>query len=205
MPSEKIPLAEVPPSKYPVVLVHGIWNTAAIFNPLRAYLEAAGWPVYTPTLRPNNGDAPIEVLAQQVASFINEHLGTTQPFHLIGFSMGGLTSRYYAQRLGGLNRVKTFVTISTPHGGTLLALGSAKPGVKQMRPGSHFLQNLNQDVDRLRERPFFSFWTPFDLLILPPWSSCLSIGFTQKLSVPSHNRMIRDSNGLAAIAYALTV
>ncbi|MEO0771188.1 MAG: alpha/beta fold hydrolase [Cyanobacteria bacterium J06649_4] len=187
----------------PIVLVHGIWNTAAIFNPLKVFLESAGWPVYTFSMTPNNGDAPIEYLAEQTASFIDRTLDSQQPFNIVGFSMGGLVGRYYVQRLGGIHRVKTFVTVSAPHQGTALAFGSYRLGVKQMRPGSAFLTDLNRDAYRLGDLRFFSFWTPFDLLILPPWSSYLGIGKTQRLSVPSHNRMIRDFSGLAAIASAL--
>ncbi len=117
--------------------------------------------------------------------------------------MGGLVSRYYVQRLGGLGRVEKFVTISTPHLGTLLALGSNRPGVRQMRPESDFIKALNQHKDCLKAVEFYSFWTPFDLLILPPWSSLIGIGKAQRLLVPSHNRMIRDHTGLAAIATAL--
>ena len=191
----------------PVVLVHGIWNTAGIFTPLKAYLEREGWTVYALSMTPNNGDAPIETLAQQVASFIDECLGPQQPFNLIGFSMGGLVSRYYVQRLGGLARTRRFVTVSAPHRGTWLGLFSDRYGIRQMQPGSSFLNALNQDAHRLKETQFSSLWTPFDLLILPPWSSDLSawgLGKAQRLKVPAHNRMICDPLGLEAIAVCLS-
>ncbi len=187
----------------PVVLVHGIWNTAGIFSVLQRYLEGAGWQVYALSMTPNNGDAPISVLAEQVAAFVADRLGTEQPFDLVGFSMGGLVSRYYLQRLGGLARVKRFVSVSTPHQGTALALFSQRLGVSQMRPGSPFLKSLNQDIQALDAIRFFSLWTPFDLLILPPWSSDTGLGQIKMLPVSAHNRMIRDEAGLRAIAQAL--
>ena len=187
----------------PVVLVHGIWNTAGIFSVLQRYLERAGWKVYAPSLTPNNGDAPLSVLAEQVARFVEDWLGPEQPFDLVGFSMGGLVSRYYLQRLGGLARVERFVSVSTPHQGTALALFSRRLGASQMRPGSPFLRSLNQDIHRLDTIRFFSFWTPFDLLILPPWSSDMGLGQVERLPVGAHNRMIRDEVGLLAIAQAL--
>ena len=187
----------------PVVLVHGIWNTAGTFAPLRAHLENKGWWVHALSMQPNNGDAPLEDLAQQVADFVDRRLAQQQPFDMVGFSMGGLIARYYAQRLGGRNRVQRLVTVSAPHQGTALALLSARAGVRQMRPGSAFLQALNQDKQSLKTLRFISLWTPFDLLILPPWSSRLGIGETQILPVPAHNRMIRHPQGLAAIARAL--
>ncbi|MEL6350251.1 MAG: triacylglycerol lipase [Cyanobacteria bacterium J06627_28] len=191
-------------NRLPVVLVHGIWNTAAIFNPLKRYLESVGWTVYTFSMTPNNGDAPIELLAEQVSTFVQGAIAPQQSFHLIGFSMGGLISRYYVQRLGGLGRIKTFITISTPHRGTLLALSSRRPGIRQMRPGSRFLTELNRDIDCLRGCSFYTLWTPFDLLILPPWSSIVGLGKTQRLCIASHNQMIRDTKGLAAIDSVLS-
>ncbi|MEN8447514.1 MAG: alpha/beta fold hydrolase [Cyanobacteria bacterium J06555_13] len=188
----------------PVVLVHGIWNTAGIFTFLQQYLESAGWPVYALSMTPNNGDAPIEVLAQQVADFVETSLGPVTSFDLVGFSMGGLTSRYYLQRLGGLGRVGTFVAVCAPHRGTALAFGSDRPGVCQMRPNSAFLADLNRDIHRLNEIRVFSFWTLLDTLILPPWSGRLPLGDAQRLNVSSHNRMIQDERGLRAIAQALS-
>lgn len=187
----------------PVVLVHGIWNTAGIFSVLQRYLENLGWKVYSLSMKPNNGDAPLSVLAEQLAVFVEERLGPKRSFDLVGFSMGGLISRYYLQRLGGLARVQRFVSVSTPHQGTALALLSSRLGVGQMRPGSPFLRWLNADMHRLETIRFFSFWTPFDLLILPPWSSDTGLGLIEMLTVGAHNRMIRDEAGLKAIAQAL--
>ncbi len=192
--------------RLPVVLVHGIWNTARIFDRLKAHLERQGWTVYALSMTPNNGDAPLEVLAEQVAAFIYDALGPQQPFDLVGFSMGGLISRYYVQRLGGLARVQRFITVSAPHKGTLLGLFSHRQGIRQMRPGSPFLNFLNQDIDQLQATKFLSLWTPLDLLILPPWSSDVSdwgVGRSIKITVPSHNRMICDALGLEAITYHL--
>ncbi|MFK8186128.1 MAG: esterase/lipase family protein [Phormidesmis sp.] len=189
----------------PVVLVHGIWNTAGIFSALRAHLEREGWVVYALSMTPNNGDAPLEQLAQQVKAFVDECVGPQQPFDLIGFSMGGLVSRYYAQRLGGLAQVNRFITVSAPHNGTILGWFSHRYGVRQMRPGSPFISDLNQDIEQLKSVKFFSLWTPFDLLILPPKSSVVDerIGCTCRLKVPAHNRMIQDQQALERIVTCL--
>lgn len=189
-------------AKHPVLLVHGIWNTAAIFARLRAYLEARGWPVYALSLVPSNGDVGIEILAQQVAAFAQMHL-KDQPFDLVGFSMGGLVCRYYVQRLEGLGQVQRLVTISAPHYGSALALFRYNPGGLQMRPGSRFLRDLNQDLSALDQLQFISIWTPFDGLIIPAWSSRLPVGQERIVPVPSHNRMIWDERGMSAIAAAL--
>nr|WP_228025123.1 alpha/beta fold hydrolase [cf. Phormidesmis sp. LEGE 11477] len=199
-----MPAAVSESPKLPTVLVHGIWNRAEIFTTLRAYLEANNHTVYALSMTPSNGDAPLETLAGQLAAFIEAQLSPQQRFNLLGFSMGGLVSRYYVQQLGGLNRVEKLVTVSAPHRGTFLALGSTRPGIRQMRPNSSFIRALNQNADCLKTLQFFSFWTPFDLLILPPWSSLIRRGQTRRLMVPSHNRMIKDPQALWAIAQVLT-
>jgi len=190
----------------PVVLVHGIWNTAEIFSVLQAHLECEGWEVHALSMSPSNGDAPLESLAEQVQAFVDECLGPEQPFDLVGFSMGGLVSRYYVQRLGGLARVSRFVTVSAPHSGTVLGWFSYRYGVRQMRPGSPFVEDLNRDINRLGRVKFFSLWTPFDLLILPPKSSVIdaSVGRTFELRVSAHNRMIRDVRSLEKICWCLS-
>ena len=189
----------------PVVLVHGIWNTAGIFSVLKAHLEREGWQVYALSMRPNNGDAPLEQLAHQVSAFIDEQLGPDRPFDLIGFSMGALVSRYYVQRLGGRSRVDRFVTISAPHHGTILGWFSHRYGVRQMRPNSPLIADLNADIEQLKSVKFFSLWTPFDLLILPPNSSVISkaIGRTVRLDISAHNRMIRDLPAIEKVCECL--
>jgi triacylglycerol lipase len=158
------------PTLAPVVLVHGIHcNTGSMERMARA-LRAAGRETHVIQLHPADGSVGIEVLAQQLADFIDQQLGRRR-FHLIGYSMGGLVSRYYLQRLGGMKTALNCITLSTPHRGTVLAYLNSGTGGRQMRPGSAFLQKLNADADALL--PFLSLWTFTDLIIVPATSSRL--------------------------------
>ena len=188
----------------PVILVHGLWNTSGIFDKLKPYLEAQGRKVHAFTLKPNNGDAGIDQLAKQLQTLINNTLDKHPSFDLVGFSMGGLISRYYLQNLGGISRVQHFVTVATPHHGSAMAFFRWNPGGIQMRPGSHFLRELNHNMHVLQQITLTSLWTPFDLLVIPGSSGCLPIGYSQRLWVASHNNMIRHETGLRAIEAALT-
>jgi triacylglycerol esterase/lipase EstA (alpha/beta hydrolase family) len=118
--------------------------------------------------------------------------------------MGGLVSRYYIQRLGGIDRVHRFITISAPHCGTLAAYFSQRPGCVQMRPDSEFIADLQQDVRMLNRLNFTSLWTPFDLIILPPQSSQLNIGTEVRLPVLAHPLMVSDRRSIDAIIRALS-
>jgi triacylglycerol lipase len=187
----------------PVVLVHGLTDTNAIFNSMTAYLQKRGWLVSSLDLIPANGDRELEYLAKQLDTFIGHTLPQKQPFDLVGFSMGGIVSRYYVQRLGGIDRVQRFITISSPHNGTLTAYLSQRPGCVQMRPNSALLQDLDRDVQRLDNLNFTSIWTPMDLMIVPAISSQLPVGKNIQVRVPLHAWMVTDSKGLETVATAL--
>jgi triacylglycerol lipase len=188
----------------PVILVHGISDTHHKLRFIQRALEMQGLSVYAIDLRPNNGDGKLDILAQQLKDFIDRWVPPTQNIDLIGFSMGGLVSRYYIQRLGGLHRLSRFITISSPHKGTIAAYFSPREGCVQMRPHSDFLQDLNGTMDQLNEVNFVSIWTPFDLIILPPNSSELPVGENIPLPVLTHPLMVRDHRVINRIVNLLS-
>ncbi|MBM75903.1 MAG: permease [Proteobacteria bacterium] len=76
-----------------------------------------------------------------------------QNFHIIGHSMGGLVARHYIQYHGGDRRVKSLITLGTPHLGTPTALigfalmwgGMLSNSPSQMLPNSSLLRQLRAD------------------------------------------------------------
>ena len=48
-----------------------------------------------------------------------------EKFHIIGHSMGGLVARHYIQGHGGDQRVKSLITLGSPHHGERLAITSS--------------------------------------------------------------------------------
>jgi len=66
--------------------------------------------------------------------------------------MGGIVSRYYVQRLWGIDRVQRFTLASPHHGHPWLTYVS--PGCVQMRPDSPFLQQQDAIMlEQLNLRP----------------------------------------------------
>ena len=187
----------------PVLLVHGINDTGAVFNKMAFYLRQQGLSVYTVDLIPNNGSEVLEKLAQQVANYVNDTFEVARPVDIVGFSMGGIVSRYYIQRLGGINKVQRFITISSPHKGTIVAYGTWLAGAVQMRPNSDFINDLNADFKMLKQLNFTSIWTPYDLMILPATSSRLGIGKEVTIPVILHPLMLTDTRTLTIVADAL--
>lgn len=191
-------------NRNPVLLVHGLNDTGAVFCKMAPYLANLGWQIHDIDLIPCNGEAALDYLALQLADYINRTFDADQPIDIVGFSMGGIVSRYYVQRLGGINRVQRFITIASPHRGTLTAYGSLRPGCLQMRPDSEFLQDLNRDVAMLEKLNFTSIWTPLDLMIVPAYSSQLPVGKDVIILAATHPWMLTDGASLQAVAEALT-
>jgi pimeloyl-ACP methyl ester carboxylesterase len=85
------------------------------------------------------------------AAFPSANLDWTTTVDVVGISMGGLVARLAALPAGGgassgqRLRIARLFTISTPHRGAALAeLPSLHPLHLDMRPGSDFLQHLNE-------------------------------------------------------------
>jgi triacylglycerol lipase len=182
------------------ILVHGIKDTSRKFKTMQAAFENNGYRCITPSLMPNNASKGLEFLAIQLKDIIEaESKGIDADLCLVGFSMGGLVSRYYLQELEGYRTIKQFFSISTPHHGSLLAYLSANKGVKQMRPGSEFLRKLERSSDRLNKLPCYSYWTPFDLMILPASSSIWDKAEDIKVNSLCHPFMVTNEQIIADI------
>ncbi|MEG3858502.1 esterase/lipase family protein [Microcoleus sp. herbarium12] len=187
----------------PVILIHGIWDTKAIFSKMSARLTELGWAVHSLNLTPNDGSLGLDSLAKQLADYINETFDPEQTLDIVGYSMGGIVSRYYVQRLGGINRVERFITISSPHKGTLTAYSLPLPGYLDMRPNSGLLRDLNQDVTVLKRINFTSMWTPFDIMIVPSQSSQLPVGKQIKINIMLHRQMVTEAQSINALVEEL--
>ncbi|RYD83726.1 MAG: triacylglycerol lipase [Verrucomicrobiaceae bacterium] len=188
----------------PVLLIHGLKDTARKMEKMARYLRAQGRDAHTLSLSPSWGQVGLEELAQQLAAYVDRTFGPEQPFDLIGFSMGGIVSRYYVQRLGGKERVRNLVTISSPHRGTLFAYLVPNAGCRQMRPHSAFLRDLDSDAEEVFQKVrFTSFWTPLDLIILPAASSIVPNATCHRIWCAAHPLMVWEPRCLRAVAQAL--
>jgi triacylglycerol lipase len=191
-----------PITRNPVVLVHGIYSSGSDFARLARHLRADGHEVLLLDLKPSDGQASLEILAQQLADFTDATLPGRR-FDLVGFSMGGLVSRYYVQRLDGAHRVDHFVTLAAPHHGTFMAGINSRPGILQMRRGSPFIQDLECDQDSLKRVKFTAFYTPFDLVVVPGASGEMPQANNVRIWALLHPSLILEKRCLRAVAKAL--
>jgi pimeloyl-ACP methyl ester carboxylesterase len=158
----------------PVVLLHGFVDNRSAFALLRRSLLRHGWPrVQALNYSPLTGD--IRSAAEQLGPHIEQvcaESGHAQ-VDIVGHSLGGLVARYYVQCLGGDARVRTLITLGTPHSGTRAVPPLAPhPLARQMRPGSSVLEELAGPAKGCRTR-FVAFWSDLDQLMIPVESARL--------------------------------
>ncbi|MEU0138071.1 alpha/beta fold hydrolase [Streptomyces sp. NPDC006296] len=158
----------------PVVLLHGLVDNRSVFVLLRRSLARHGWRrLESLNYSPLTSD--IRAAAALLDRHVEEICARTghHEVDVVGHSLGGLIARYYVQRLGGDRRVRTLVTLGTPHGGTAaVPLAGAHPIVRQMRSGSPLIEELRSPAPSCRTR-FVSFWSELDRVMLPVETACV--------------------------------
>ncbi|MBM7169673.1 alpha/beta fold hydrolase [Streptomyces sp. G44] len=158
----------------PVLLVHGFIDNRSVFVLLRrALAQDGGRHVESLNYSPLTRD--IRTAAELLGRHVEELCERTghRRVDIVGHSLGGLIARYYAQRLGGDVRVRTLVTLGTPHAGTRVArLADAHPIVRQMRPGSAVIEELKEPAPACRTQ-FVSFWSDLDQIMDPLETACM--------------------------------
>ena len=197
----------------PVVVVHGIFDSAQRIDPLLRGLGARGvGPLAAIDFLPRFSTPPLEVFARQLASFVAETLRVfgADELDLVGFSMGALVARLYLQELAAGVHVRRFVSISGPHRGTQLARlapagWSWLAGVAQMKPQSPLLRRLGDDASVLAPTRVHCLYTPYDAMIVPPTSGVLrSASSVHRIPVLMHRLMLHDPRVHDRIAQILT-
>lgn len=160
--------ADVEAATTPIVLIHGIVDNRTIFAMLRRSLRRRGFG-YLRTFSYGPQTTDVRTTAERFGEFletVREETGADQ-VHVIGHSLGGLIARYYVQRLEGHRQVHTLVTLGTPHGGTHAARLLPHRLVRQLRPGSDVLRELEEPAGTCTTR-FVVFSSDVDQLVVPP-------------------------------------
>lgn len=190
----------------PLVLVHGLLDTPRVFNGLRHQLDGRRQDLLSPALPMRLGRTPVMRAAELLGSEIDSNLGTQQTIDLLGFSMGGVIARCWIQLLGGAQRIRRFISIGSPHQGTITAQpwpGRVFQGIDDVKWGSSLLRRLNHDIDPLRRIECHSFFSALDLVVLPGWRAVLPVGECTMLPVLTHPQLLRDRAALQPLAREL--
>ncbi|MPR00254.1 alpha/beta fold hydrolase [Modestobacter sp. I12A-02628] len=132
-------------ARIPVVMVHGFVDNHSVFTLMRRSLRRRGFTSvcswnYSPLLQ------DVRAAAEELGRHLEDVCAATghDRVHVVGHSLGGLIARYHVQCQGGSDRVASLVTLGTPHSGTVWAHLLPAPLVRQLRPGSELLAELEQ-------------------------------------------------------------
>jgi triacylglycerol lipase len=120
---------------------------------------------------------------------------------IVGFSMGGLVARSYVQDFGGVRRVAQLLTIGTPNQGTETARLLLMPGIREMVPGSVWLQRLNRgSFNQLRRIRYGVIWSTTDGVVFPSASSQIPGAWERRLSGVFHAGLSSDPRTIQGTA-----
>ncbi|RBY93462.1 lipase [Blastococcus sp. TF02-8] len=157
-------------ARVPVLLVHGLIDNRSVFSVMRRNLRRRGFAhVCSWNYSPFLDDIT------RAATDLGEHIERIceqtghDRVHVVGHSMGGLIARYHVQRQGGDRHVDSLVTLGTPHQGSVLAHVVPTPLVRQLRPGSPVLRELDEPVASCRTR-ITAVYSDLDQMVLPTHS-----------------------------------
>ena len=190
-----------------VVCVHGLAGHRQNFFPLRAYLRIHGR--HRAYSLGYDDDEPLEtaaialVRAVEDIRRVNERAEDVK-VDLVAHSMGGIVARLALLDATFAARVHTFVTLGTPHQGTLAARYLATPRSLDLRPGSPIFQRLAAQVPWAPPLPtLIAFHSPADILMLPASTASLPGADNRELANVSHSGYLVRPRVLAQVEVAL--
>jgi pimeloyl-ACP methyl ester carboxylesterase len=158
----------------PVVFVHGLQGHRGNFLPMQTFFRAVGRRrTYAVGLRP---DASLSEMAADLARYVGEvadrnALPAGAKVDLVAHSMGGIVARLALADPALTGRVRTLVTLGTPHAGTYAARFASTYYTLELRPGSATVRALLAQLP-WRGPPdqpqLVALWSRSDMLLLPP-------------------------------------
>lgn len=201
----------------PIMMIYGFGATRRTLAILEKRLQTDGFTVFSVNLggflNTFNTDS-IERLARHIQEKV-ERLYKKHNFRgkltILGHSKGGVIGHYYIKNLGGAKRVKSLITMGTPHNGNPWAMiASFTPiswickSLKQMSPISQFIKNL-------KNTPFpkgvkvYSIYSKDDTVCPYPVSVLGETEDVKNIEVfgVSHSEFLIKKNAYNAIKHAL--
>ena len=193
-------------TRNPIILIHGLWNTADIFSFITSKLDELGIEYFAPTLKHEYGMTSIIELTNRFNELILAKYGLEKEIDILGFSMGGIIGRYWITKLNGFKRTRRFITVGTPHKGTLTSQLVPKypfKGISEMKINSLFLKQLSNYDYLLNDINCISFFTYWDIMVFPGWRANLNSGEKISLKIYKHKNLVRNPAAVKIIIDSL--
>jgi len=168
-----------PYPKVPVVLVHGLnGEFTGSFRYMIDWLEDNGYadvPLYEVDIPVS--EKCIEISAAALEQLVDDILAETgaERVDIVAHSLGGLIARSYIKYLGGTESVRNYVSLTTPHHGTLIA-DSQSPDCaeRQLAPLSAYMLLLNANDETPGDDVLYtSVRSMIDVFVIPNTSPLL--------------------------------
>ena len=146
--------------KRPIVFIHGFGGGSYEYQPISRFLQEQGLaPCYEFSYTEKIGQVSLKKIAWQLNAFLQ-----TLPDHefdIVALSQGGIIARLAIAYLIG-KKIRTCVTVCTPHHGSLLAYVGFLPGIRELRPGSPLFHELDSS-----RATYYAVWNPLDMMVIP--------------------------------------
>jgi triacylglycerol lipase len=159
----------------PVLLVHGYFNAAFVWAFFKRALVRKGFgPIYALSLgSPFHSISCFAQRVQKKAHQIAQETGRSD-LTLVGHSMGGLVSLYYAMHHAPKDSVKQIITLGSPLKGTKLAKIALGKCAREMEIGSPLLQKLQAIEQQCSSVSIYNLGTATDQIVIP-YHSCFLV------------------------------
>jgi triacylglycerol esterase/lipase EstA (alpha/beta hydrolase family) len=152
----------------PILLIHGYIQNASNWVYLKRKLCQKGFgPVFTLNLgHPFRSIREHAETIAKKAALIAKETGR-EDLTLIGHSMGGLASAWYAAKLARPGKVGDVITIGSPLRGTKMAQIAIGKNGREMERGSDFVREVEEIVRKNRKVRFYHIASKADQIVLP--------------------------------------
>ena len=154
------------PALPPLILIHGIYNSAAVWRYLGRRFGKAGFPFSTYSYR------SLFTSPQRIVQGLEDHVRKVEAAFpgqkpvFVCHSLGGLIVRHWLLAPGNRERAGGVLTLGTPHKGSKTAALGPGRLVKHILPTADFIRAL-QNAPDLAPLPRASLASPTDEAVLP--------------------------------------
>ena len=157
------------PALPPLILIHGIYNSAAVWRYLGRRFGKAGFPFSTSSYR------SVFTSPQRLIQGLEDHVRKVEAAFpgqkpvFVCHSLGGLIVRHWLLAPGNRERAGGVLTLGTPHKGSKVAALGPGRLVKHLLPTADFIRSLQNATDPA-PLPCVSLASPTDEAVQPPSS-----------------------------------
>ncbi len=186
----------------PLVFVHGLGGNAGNFLAMSWLFWLSG---RKRSYRVNfSSGLGIERLAELLVEYVFQvcEVNHEPEVDLVAHSLGGVVARLAIQEMKLSDRVKNFICLGVPHGGTYPARYGNTETLHDLRPNSKLVKRLNS-VNVPPGVKTACLWSKNDLFVLPSESACLDGALNLDMSPFTHYSYLLDPRSFEAVKYIL--